>query len=133
MRIIAQGLSAILVTVGACSPRTDDASQHVWVTASSLGPSRVPYTPRPIITARETEAGSWIWQWEGSAPQTLSVEQLLGTVTAAQALGPKPLLLFSFTSHRDGSELISLRSRIATSAGCSEADPCIEGTREQLR
>jgi hypothetical protein len=133
MKIISLALLAIFVMLGSCSSRKDDASEHAWVTASSLGPSSVPYTRRPIITARETEAGSWIWQWEGSAPQTLSVEQLLGNVSAARAHNPEPLLLFSFTSHRDSSELTSLRSRIATSAGCSAADPCIEGTREQLR
>ena len=133
MKIIALSLLVGLwLSVGACSTQTDDTTQHVWVTASSLSPSNVPYTPRPIITARETEAGLWIWQWAGSAPATLSVDQLLGRVTAARSLNPEPLLLFSFAHHADASELTELRSRIARSAACSSSDPCVEGTPDQI-
>src|SRR4051812_45414738 len=134
MKIITQVLMVgVSLSFGGCSSQQDRTPQDVWVTASSLASPNVPYSPKPIVTARETGAGLWIWQWQGAVPQILSVEQLLGRVAVARSLRPDPLILFSFAHHSDRSELTELRSRIASSAGCSGSNPCIEGKPEQLQ
>jgi hypothetical protein len=133
MKIIVQvQVVGVWLSLGACSIQTDPTPQDVWVTASSLTRPNAAYMPNPIITARETDAGMWVWQWQGGVAETLPVEQLLSRVVEARSLRPDPLLLFSFAHHSDSSELTELRSRIASSARCSSVDPCIEGTPEQL-
>jgi hypothetical protein len=130
LRILVVGSFAALAS---CSKENGGLSADVWVTASSLGPSSGPYTPRPIITARESENGMWIWHPQWGTAETINLEQLLNKVTEARAFDPEPLILFSFARHADIAELAELRSRIASAAGCSSLEPCVEGTPEQLR
>lgn len=133
MKIIVQILAGgMLLSLLSCSTESDGGGENVWVTASSLGRPNVPYTPSPMITARETDPGTWVWHPERASPETIGFEQLLRQIAAVQQLRPKPLTLFSFAHRADSSELIELKSRIATAADCSSLNPCIEGTPEQL-
>lgn len=122
-----------------CSDDKQAKSTDLWVTAASLEPPRVAYTPNPIITARETRDGLWDWRWEKRRYQgeteTGAIDQalMLSEVAAAKTLRPTPMILFSFAEHANSSELSELKARIAGAAGCSREFPCIEGTPEQLR
>jgi hypothetical protein len=97
-----------------------------------IGSPTVPYTPAPIIAAREADAGMWVWQPQRVAPKTMPFERLLSGVAAARSLRPRPLILFSYAPGISSSERDELRARIARTAGCSSSDPCVDGTPEQL-
>lgn len=144
MKIIARVLLVgVSLPIGSCSIQKDStpqdcAPQYVWLTASSLAAPNVPSMRYAIVTARETAAGTWVWQWHAHnsetvpSPQTLSVEQLLSKVAGARTLRPDPLVLFSFARH-DIPQLTQLRARIAVAAGCTAGNrPCLEGTPDQL-
>jgi hypothetical protein len=133
MKPIVQALAgSVLLSLASCSTEGDRPHEAVWITASSLGRPNVAYTPSPIITARETDTGMWVWHREPAPPEILAFDQLLSEVAAARSLRPDPLMLFSFAYHADSSELTKVKSRIVTAAGCSSSKPCIEGTPEQL-
>ena len=131
--------AAGFLALPSCSDEKQAKSTDLWVTAASLEPPRVAYTPNPIITARETRDGLWNWRWEkrryrGEA-DTGAIDQahMLTEVAAAQTLRPTPMIFFSFADHATGSNLSELKAKIASAAGCSREYPCIEGTPEQLR
>lgn len=122
-----------LLTLVSCSSEHASAPVNEWVTASSLSASNVPYTPKPIIVAREQKAGIWVWYPQNATAKAITFDQLVSELVAVKSLRPDPLVLFNFTHHVDRAELAKIKSRIADAAGCSDSSPCIEGTPEQLR
>jgi hypothetical protein len=124
---------AAFLPIVACSSKKAPAHGAAWVTASSLKPPRVLYTPKLIITARETSTGLWIWHPQKAPSKKIDFEQLIIELAAARSLRPDPLILFSFAHQAQSLQSTKLRARIASAAGCSSSSPCIEGTPEQLR
>jgi len=133
MKPLAAYAVAALLTLVSCSSERASTPKNEWVTASSLSPPNVPYTPNPIIVAREQRAGIWIWYRKNAPTKAITLEQLLSELVAVKSLRPEPLVLFNFTHHADRSGLAEVKSRIADAAGCSNSSPCVEGTPEQLR
>ena len=125
--------AGVLLTLPSCSKENDRIPAEVWVTASSLDPPNVAYSPAPIITARERDDGTWIWHPQRAAAETIPPQMLLRKVAEAKSLRPEPLILFSFAHRAEQSALAELKARIANAADCSSLTPCVEGTPEQLR
>lgn len=74
MKITVVMAAAGMLSLASCSTENDPGPADDWVTASSLGPSEVPYTPKPIIALRETGAGLWIWLPETKSSKTMDLE-----------------------------------------------------------
>ncbi|MEG3150850.1 hypothetical protein U1769_13220 [Sphingomonas sp. ZT3P38] len=124
---------AALFILASCSNEHESAPDDKWVTASSLRPSTVPYTPKPLIIAHEESVGRWVWLPEKAQAKPMSLDNMVGEIAIAKTLRPEPLVLFSFARYADRAKLIETKSRIADALGCSSSSPCIEGTPEQLR
>lgn len=124
---------AVLLILASCSEEPNSAALDNWVTATSLKPPTVAYTPKPIISAREQTPGRWVWLPEKAEAKTLSLDQLLSELRKAKVLSPEPLVLFTFYHRKNRLKLITIKSRIADAMGCSSSSPCIEGTLRQLR
>jgi hypothetical protein len=122
----------LLLSLAGCSTEPASAPADRWVTASSLEPPKVAYTPKPIIAVRQTGSDLWVWHPERATPKTIRLEPLLREIAAAKSLNPEPLMLFSFKQGASPARLSEVRSSIADAAGCSPSSPCIEGTPDQL-
>lgn len=106
-----------------------------WVLATSLEPSTSLGVRKPIIYARETTPGVWMWRDEvGLRPDgAVPLEELLRRLSAVEPLTPQPLFLFNFAERHSCAQLNATRSRIAKAVKCSsDGVPCIEGTPDDL-
>jgi hypothetical protein len=93
-----------------------------------LQPSRVPYTPKLVFYAQETEQGRWLWRGK-----SIAYDELLRDVSVIRSLNPQPLVLFSFAEGHSCGELDRMRREIASAAKCSDDSvPCLQGTMAEF-